>query len=158
MSTRPNITQSVGNAPDAEFGDLRINGTLTVGKLRTEVTTTVGEQRLVLGNLATDAETLTAEQMLSGTLVLVGNGVDANFQLTTPTAALIKAKWPNGALQNYEVLPLNIINTTAYTCTLAAGTGVTLAVGITTITTLRMGKHLLVCTNATTPTFMLHKV
>ncbi len=90
------------------------------------------------------AGTLTAASLVGG--VITRTGPSADFTDTTATAALIIAGMPSAGNpvigQSWE---LTYLNTVAYTCTLAAGTGVTLS-GITSIPGLSSARFLVTYT------------
>lgn len=90
--------------------------------------------------------TLTAANMMTGNILR--SGPTSAYTDTTDTAANIVASIPNPVIgSGYE---LNIANTVAFACTLAAGGGVTLA-GTTAIAASASRKYVVTVTNVVTP-------
>lgn len=97
-------------------------------------------------NSTVGASTLTAAQMLTGNILRSGS--TAAYTDTTDTAANIVASIPNAVVGiGYE---LTIANTVAFTETIAAGAGVTLA-GTTLISASSSRKFVVTITDVTTP-------
>lgn len=92
------------------------------------------------------AGTLIAADLLGG--LITRSGPSGAFTDTTDTAALIQAAWTGAVGSTFE---FTIINTTAFTETLAGGTGVTFS-GSLTIPPLSVGRFLAVWTGVNTIT------
>lgn len=94
--------------------------------------------------------TLTAQQMLSGIINLVGNGGGAGYNVTTPTAAAIIALMGDNVPQDGSASFLGFLQNdgTGQTATLVGGTGVTV-VNTATVAT-NANRHFLLNANANT--------
>ena len=153
MSTKPVVTASVGNAPNAEFNNVRINGTLSVARLQPQL---MGTNAGAASLAPTGDYALRAQQVLGGKIVVHGMTADHNFNL--PTAATISANWPTGSgtMKLYDVIPLTIANNSTSVATLVAGTNFTLDTAGGGIGSATCKELLITCTNATTPVFYLY--
>jgi len=119
MSTRPNVTASVGNAPDAEFNNVRVRNRLSAATLLTQsavnkAAATDRVRTITFGATAdfmdaNDQLLITADNIVGGYLVITGQ--TGRFTGLMPSAATLYSKWPNNAaLRNYDTLPFTIIN------------------------------------------------
>ena len=135
----------VNNNYNAEIFNISDSGNLSIGGSFTAHGAVVGTKSAPT-NATVGASTLTAGQMLTGNIIRTGS--TAAYTDTTDTAANIIASIPNPIFGvGYE---LTIVNTVAYTETIAAGTGVTLR-GTTTIAASSSRKFVVIITNITTP-------
>lgn len=97
------------------------------------------------------AGTITAANMVSR--LITRSGPTAAFADTTPTAALLLAGLPAGAISTDLSWVVKIRNTTAYFQTLSGGTGATLS-GLTVIPPYSTGEFLVTFTSTTTYTMI----
>lgn len=118
------------------------NSVITGGSL---TNVTISRKQVHTAVTAADGTTLTAASMVGGYITRSGPAI--MFTDTTATAADIIAAIPNALTGTcFELI---IINMVAFTCTIAAGTGVTLA-GTTTLAASSTRRYLGTVTSATT--------